>query len=349
MKEVYVWGYLHQCGGAGPEAGHAIELLRSRGVEVTCVLKAGTDVLSTSEPRRRYLDSIGVKTAENSPGLLHDKVVWCWCESDLFYNLYRNEEKPALIAYWPCMNSFSIEEKVGIGRVPNLRILCQSDHQKKSLGRELEALGLSHELIHCQPYFNLLSGWSKFRHYPKDRSRFDVLRIGRDDADKYPDNLWRIVSRFASPKPKGIHVVGWGPNGEAKLGDYRKPDHPYHGKVSGSINGHLYEPDVIGDMMSACHVTLMYYPWVENAPRVAFEAMASGSIVVGSNTGGMPEFISDGDSGLLCDTEEQVVYRLSELAFSPEQREALAFNANTALRGGVGNGELAFKRFSEHL
>jgi glycosyltransferase involved in cell wall biosynthesis len=349
MKEIYVWGYLHQCGGAGPEVGHIIELLRSRDIDVTCVLKAGTDVLGADEPRRKYFDAIGVKTKEYAPGVLTDKVVWCWCEQDLFSYIYRNDEKPALIAYWPCMNFLSVEEKIAIGRIPNLRVLCQSRYQQNALNNELIPLGLSHNFIHCEPYFNLLSSWSKFRNYPKDRSRFDVLKIGRDDPDKYPDNLWEIVHRFASPKPKGIHLIGWGPNGEAKIGDYRKPDHAYHGKLSGSINGHVYDPAVIGDMMSACHATLMYYPVVENAPRVAFEAMASGSIVVGSNTGGMPEFIEDGRTGLLCKNDEQVVYRLSALAFDTQARELMAMNAHTALMAGIGDGESAFRRFSEHL
>ena len=102
-------------------------------------------------------------------------------------------------------------------------------------------------------------------------------------------------------------------------------------------------------MLASSHVTLMYYPWEENAPRVAFEAMASGSVVVGRPAGGLPEFIIDGESGLLCENDEQLIYQLGRLAFDYEAREALAQNAYTLLVSGVGNGAGAITRISEFL
>lgn len=349
MKHIYVWGYLHQCGGAGPEAGHIIELLRFRGHDVTCLLVPGTDVLSPKEPRRKYFDSIGVRTEEYIPGMLDGKVVWCWCQDDLFAHLSKNSEKPSLVAYWPCMNWLTEKELVGISLNPSVVVLCQSRFQKSRIESVIQDYGIRNRIHLCGTYFNVLSPWNKFRNNQKDRSRFDVIRIGRDDPLKYPDNLWDLAYRHASPVQKGIHVVGWGPNGEARVGDHRKDGHPFNGKVKGTILGHVYDQHLVSDMLSASHVTLMYYPWEENAPRVAFEAMASGSIVLGSNSGGMPEFVVDGESGLLCDNDEQVVHRLGMLAYDPEAREELAKTAGIALREGVGNGDTAMLRFSEFL
>lgn len=347
--KVFVWGYLHQCGGAGPEAGHAIELLCHNGVEVICVLKSGTDVLSASEPRRKYLDSIGVKTEEYIPGMLSGQVVWSWCEEDLFAHIHRHDEKPAMIAYWPCMNKLCDAEKVAVGMLPNLRILCQSNYQQEQLRREIAALGLKDNTELCMPYINMLSPWNNFRPAVKDYTRFDVLRIGRDDRDKYPDNLWDIIYRFSCPKTKAIHNVGWGANGREKLGDFRESGHPYFGKVTGTFRDHVYDPALVVDIIAACHVTLMYYPFIENYSRVALESMACGSVVVASDAGGMPELIEDGVTGYLCKTEEEVVYRLSELACDRSKRDYIAHLAHSALEQQAGNGENAFMRFSRFL
>lgn len=348
-KHIYVWGYLHQCGGAGPEAGHIIELLRFNGYEVTCVLAPGTDVLDPKEPRRKYFDGIGVRTEEYRPGMFDGKILWCWCQDEVFSHLSINDEKPAVFAYWPCMNVLSEKELVGLSLLQKTVVLCQSRFQRSKIGPILSGYGIKAEVRVCGTYFNVFSPWSRFRFVPKDRSRFDVIRIGRDDALKYADNMWEIAYRHASPKPKGFHVVGWGPNGEAKLGDHRKDGHPFQGKIKGTILGHVYDPLLMSDMLASSHVTFMYYPIEENAPRVAFEAMASGSVIVGSNSGGMPEFVSDGESGLLCDNDEQVIHRLGMLAFDHEAREALAQGAFAALRGGIGNGEAAMTRFADFL
>ena len=127
--KIYVWGYLHQCGGAGPETGHIVELFRGNGVEVVCVVPDGTDVLSPNEPRRAYFDSLGVATEAYRPGMFKDQNVWCWCEDSLFLTLIRNDEKPRSVVYWPCMNVIREHEIVGFSKTENLTVLCQSNYQ----------------------------------------------------------------------------------------------------------------------------------------------------------------------------------------------------------------------------
>ena len=139
-KEIYIWGYLHQCGGAGPEAGHIIELLRFNDYEVICVLVPGTDVLSKNEPRRKYFDGIGVRTEEYRPGMLDGKVLWCWCQDEVFRYLALSNEKPAVFAYWPCMNWLTEKELVGLSMFPTATILCQSNFQKSKIDQLVGAV-----------------------------------------------------------------------------------------------------------------------------------------------------------------------------------------------------------------
>lgn len=345
-KKIHVWGYLHQEGGAGPEAGHVVELLRFRGYEVTCVVPEAPPV---GEKRRKYFDSIGVGIEIYRPGILTGKALWCWCQDEVFGYLASGGDKPSMFAYWPCMNWLTEAELVGLAQMPETAVLCQTEFQGEKISEILSKYSIGAKTRVCGTYFNIVSPWNRFRAHPKDRSRFDVIRIGRDDPMKYPENMWEIAYRYASPVPKGFHLVGWGPEGEARVGDPRKDGHPFFGKVSGRIIGHTHDPLLVSDMLSASHATFMYYPWQENCPRVALEAMASGSVVVGSKSGGMPEVILDGETGLLCENDEQVVHRLGLLAFDYDARETLAQAALAHLSSGLGSGDAAMVRFSDFL
>ena len=45
---------------------------------------------------------------------------------------------------------------------------------------------------------------------------------------------------------------------------------------------------------------------MENWPRFVLEAMAAGVPVVTNRSGGLPEMIVDGETGFLCDSEEEM-------------------------------------------
>jgi glycosyltransferase involved in cell wall biosynthesis len=53
------------------------------------------------------------------------------------------------------------------------------------------------------------------------------------------------------------------------------------------------------DLLSGLDLVVVPSLWWENSPLVALEALASGVPVVASATGGLPELVSDGISGLL--------------------------------------------------
>lgn len=350
--KVYIWGYLHQCGGAGPETGHAIELFRDNGVEVTCVVPSGTDVLSQSEPRRNYLDSLGVATESYSPGMFNDQNVWCWCEDGLFDYLIRHEETPRRVVYWPCMNVLRDKELVGIAKTQNLKVLCQSQYQYNELTRRLNEVSLSADVAHVHPFFNLNSRWSKFKYWDKPLDAFNVLRVGRDDEPfKYPRDLWDLFYKVTAPAgvtPKLV-VIGWGREGINLLGEIGDPNHPYHGKITAETYSHIYSPSVLANHFRDAHAILMHYPVAENAPRVMFEAIASGAVVVASRNGGIPEFLRDQETGFLVQTNDEASHRLSQLAFNPSRAKRMADQALESLKKGVGCPKCAFERFSKYL
>ena len=82
---------------------------------------------------------------------------------------------------------------------------------------------------------------------------------------------------------------------QKKLFDYAKQDH---------INylGCLSHPQII-DLMNQAYCILVPSRWAENYPTVILEAMLSGSLVIGSARGGIPEML-DEKRGLLFDWEQ---------------------------------------------
>lgn len=70
--------------------------------------------------------------------------------------------------------------------------------------------------------------------------------------------------------------------------------------------------------------------WWENMPMVCIEAMLSGAVVLGSNSGGMSEIIEDGKSGFLVEPKNPVILakRIKEiLLLNSEEKEIISNNA----------------------
>lgn len=67
----------------------------------------------------------------------------------------------------------------------------------------------------------------------------------------------------------------------------------------------------------------------EGAPTVITEAMASGLPVIGTNTGGIPELISDGENGLIIKEKnsEDIVEKVNFLINNPEIYQKMALKA----------------------
>lgn len=350
--KVYIWGYLHQCGGAGPETGHAIELFRDNGVEVACVVPQGTDVLSASEPRRQYLDSLGVSTQAYSPGMFNDQNVWCWCEDSLFEYLIKHDETPRQVVYWPCMNTLRDKELVGMAKVKNLKVLCQTEYQLGQITTKLNDVSLSVDISHVFPFFNTNSKWNTFTFGNKPHDRLNVIRIGRDNEPyKYPRNMWDLFYKVTTPNgvSSKLFVIGWGDEGERLLGNIGNKDHEYHGKITAEVIPHIYNPRELSNYFRDSHAHLMFYPFHENAPRAMFEAIASGSVIVGASHGGIPEFIKDQETGFLVSSNDEASHRLSQLAFNPNKARRMAQQALDSLNKGVGCPKCAFGRFSKYL
>jgi glycosyltransferase involved in cell wall biosynthesis len=247
------------------------------------------------------------------------------------------------------MNVLRDRELVGIAKTKNLKILCQSNYQLGELTKRLNEFSLSADLKHVSPFFNIDSRGGRLRFSNKSLDTLNVLRIGRDDEPfKYPRDMWDLFYKVTAPVgvTTRLNVIGWGREGEALLGDVGNASHPYHGRINAELIPHIHTPAILGNYFRDAHALLMWYPVRENAPRVLFEAIASGAVVVGASHGGIPEFVRDQETGFLVSSNDEASRRLSQLAFNPSKATRMAEQAYDNLKKGIGCPKCAFTRFS---
>ena len=85
------------------------------------------------------------------------------------------------------------------------------------------------------------------------------------------------------------------------------------------------------DFYARADTVIMTTDTFENLPRVGFEAMASGSLLVVDNRGGWRLQVVDGVTGWRCREQREFVYKASRAAFETEERRAMARAARQRL------------------
>ncbi len=154
---------------------------------------------------------------------------------------------------------------------------------------------------------------------PDDKFRFG--RISRGDADKFHSRQLWIYETMTAPVLKEGIILGWDDRAAKKFG--RQPD-PY---IRCLAEGGMTQQE----FYRHCEAVIMSTETFENLPRVGFEAMASGSILVVDNRGGWQILVEDGETGWLCNDDREFVYKASRCAFEKDERDAMRLAARKKL------------------
>jgi len=149
-----------------------------------------------------------------------------------------------------------------------------------------------------------------------DRDDGYVLYLGRLSGEKGIETLLRAHADAAGAWP--LVVAGTGP-----MGDDFKAKYP-----TAKFVGHQSDA-TLQETISGASVVVVPSEWYENCPMSVLEAMAYGKPVVGSRMGGIPELVSDGETGLLFDAGnvDQLRAHLDALMASPALRHAMGQRA----------------------
>jgi glycosyltransferase involved in cell wall biosynthesis len=148
---------------------------------------------------------------------------------------------------------------------------------------------------------------------PRDLYRFEprggrsLLFLGRISPEKCPDAAIRVARRAGVP----LRIA-------AKID---RPDRDYFDQVVRPLLG---EPGVefVGEVDDrAKHALLseslgLLFPidWPEPFGMVVVEALACGTPVIARNRGSVPELVRDGETGFVCETEDDMVAAVERVA-----------------------------------
>jgi hypothetical protein len=156
-------------------------------------------------------------------------------------------------------------------------------------------------------------------HAPGDE--FWVGRLARPDADKWSSNHWNVLARVPYAQRRAL-VMGWTSPLVRKCG----PPPPWSQTLAPQqITG--------GEFLGRCHAMLGLNGGArENWPRIGLEAMAAGVPLVCQDAWGWREMIQSGATGFLAADDEEMAFRLAQLAYDEDLRQAIVQRARARVQ-----------------
>ena len=200
--------------------------------------------------------------------------------------------------------------------------LYQTDHARERVQNDLTTINSHFRWFKVKPYFHLMD-------FPyicdRDENQFRFGRISRDDPGKFHSaQLWVYETMVAPVLKEGV-ILGLNDEIRTKIG--HEPNW-IRGVPAGGMPVH--------DVYRHAHCLIQMSDTYENLPRVGFEAMASGCLLIVDDRGGWRELVQHGQTGFLCRDQREFVYYSSRAAFEREDRKLMVANARQWLEANWG-------------
>ena len=149
---------------------------------------------------------------------------------------------------------------------------------------------------------------------------YDLIYVGRLTYQKNPQRLLRLCARLKESKPDlKVAIVGTGELEEELKALSQELN------LEDTVHFLGFQPNPI--KMVACSKAMILTSRWEGTPMCALEAMALGTPVVSTPSDGMKDLLTDGISGYLTESDEQMAKDLLKIFTNPEHRQLLAENA----------------------
>lgn len=164
---------------------------------------------------------------------------------------------------------------------------------------------------------------------------YDLIYVGRLTYQKNPQRLLRLCARLKESKPDlKVAIVGTGELEEELKALSQELN------LEDTVRFLGFQPNPI-KMVAGSKAMILTSRW-EGTPMCALEAMALGTPVVSTPSDGMKDLLTDGVSGYLTESDEQMAEDLLKIFTQPEHRQLLAENARKKF-DSLNDGE-AYKR-----
>lgn len=164
---------------------------------------------------------------------------------------------------------------------------------------------------------------------------YDLIYVGRLTYQKNPQRLLRLCARLKESKSDlKVAIVGTGELEEELKALSQELN------LEDTVHFLGFQPNPI-KMVAGSKAMILTSRW-EGTPMCALEAMALGTPVVSTPSDGMKDLLTDGVSGYLTESDEQMAVDLLKIFTQPEHRKLLAENARKKF-DSLNDGE-AYKR-----
>ena len=164
---------------------------------------------------------------------------------------------------------------------------------------------------------------------------YDLIYVGRLTYQKNPQRLLRLCARLKESKSDlKVAIVGTGELEEELKALCKELN------LEDTVRFLGFQPNPI-KMVAGSKAMILTSRW-EGTPMCALEAMALGTPVVSTPSDGMKDLLTDGISGYLTESDEQMAADLLKIFTQPEHRQLLAENARKKF-DSLNDGE-AYKR-----
>ena len=306
LDSIGVVGHPSHVGGADTELDHQIRCWQAMGLAVHICPTGPLDA-----------NLRGMRLAERGC-IYHEPRDWAsldglhcisFCNGDFLKHLPEISRYARSKSFVNCM-SWNFDGEIEAQKRGVLDFhLYQTQHSYEKVSVKLRSLG-NYRPLFFQPYFHA-ADFPFIEDRSQDKFRFG--RISREDADKFGNEQLWIYETMTAPVLKEGLILGWGPKVEAKFG--RQPPEYIQTLPAGGLSQRAF--------YAQCEAVIMTTDTFENLPRVGFEAMASGSILVVDHRGGWQVEVEDGVTGWLCHDNREFVYKASRCAFEAEERDEM--------------------------
>jgi len=314
-KKVYVYGFPSLYGGAGTELHHQIIVWCKMGMDVHII---PTNSGYKGEPLYGEMIQFGVTIHEYNK--FEDIEKGCpvlgFCNSEFLDNIpsiYHYSRKPVFVN---CMTWLFDKEKFWAAEGLIKGFLYQNGEVLEKNKPILQSLNTESDtkFLEFNPYFES----SKFPFIEhREEASFGIGHISRQDADKFAKDTLHIWDFCVAPVPKKGLILGFDKRSEDKIGKPFDWIKTYQDQKS--LNQQ--------DFYKQCDIILQPTDTTENYPRIGFEAMASGCILIVDNRGGWRKQVKHGVTGWLCNNDREFIYYASKMAFEIDLRKQMAKEA----------------------
>lgn len=338
VKQLCVIGHPSKLGGADTELEHQIILWRTMGIDVYICHTGDYD--DNCNKMRKEMEELGCRYIESRNWKDLDGLdVISFCNGQFLANLVEIKKYARSTTFVNCMTwNFPKEIEMQEKNLIDFH-LYQTQHQYDKVSIKLKILGHTYRPLFFNPYFHNDAFPFAERH---NNDLFRFGRISRGDADKYGQHQLWIWETMTAPVLKSGIVLGWDSRASKKLGSL--PSY-----IKGYGEGEIKQQE----FYQMCDVIVMTTDTFENLPRVGFEAMSSGSVLVVDDKGGWKVLVDDGKTGWRCKDNREFVYKASRSAFEIEETNKLRLNARKKLENEWGKNssmqswEIIFKEWSK--